>query len=125
SAAAFSPQRSFSSLYVYVNWVLVYFAMVLILNTPQRWLLAYVAFLLFRFKMAIHASRTWAGRGFTFDVDGVVGAPGWFYNSGELGIQMCILLPMSMGVIFAYREQWSRRMRLFMWMIPVCSEQAH
>jgi putative inorganic carbon (hco3(-)) transporter len=124
SFAAYSPQRSYSSLYLFTNWVLVYFAMVLILNSPQRWLLALLAFLLFSFKMALHASRSWAGRGFTFDIDGVVGAPGWFYNSGELGIQMCILLPLSLAFILAYRHQWTRRVRFFMWLIPISSVMA-
>jgi O-antigen ligase len=124
SFTAYSPPRSYATLNVFANWVLVYFAMVLILNNPQRWLLAFVAFLLFSFKMALHASRSWAGRGFSFDIDGVVGAPGWFYNSGELGIQMCILLPMSLAYILAYRQQWARRTRLFMWLIPLASVAA-
>ncbi len=124
SLTAYSPQRSVSQWSVYANWVLVYFAMALILNTSQRWLVAYFAFLMFSFKMALHASRTWAGRGFTFDVDGVVGAPGWFYNSGELGIQMCVLLPMSLAYVIAYRQRWSPLMRWFLWLIPLSSVMA-
>jgi putative inorganic carbon (hco3(-)) transporter len=124
SLAAYSPERSISQWSVYANWLLVYFGMALVLNTSQRWVVAYFAFLMFSFKMALHASRTWAGRGFTFDVDGVVGAPGWFYNSGELGIQMCILLPMSLAYVIAYRQRWSPLMRWFLWLIPLSSVMA-
>ena len=124
SLAAYYPQRSISQWSLFANWVLVYFGMVLILNTRQRWLVAYFGFLMFSFKMALHASRTWAARGFTFDIDGVVGAPGWFYNSGELGIQMCILLPMSLAYVIAYKQRWSHATRWFLWLMPVSSIMA-
>jgi O-antigen ligase len=48
------------------------------------------------------------GIGFGFQDWGATGAPGWFHNSGEFGIQMCIFLPLSVAFILALRHRWER-----------------
>src|SRR5690606_1688641 len=117
--AAYSSSFAFSNLYLYVNWVLAYAALVAVLQSHRRWAVAMALFLLFSFKMSQHGLRTWLGRGLSFADWGLAGAPGWFSNSGELGIQMCVFLPLSIAFILAYREHWSRSVRAVAWLMPV------
>jgi len=95
SLTAVYPSASFAAFKVYVNWVLVYVFLTLIVDTRTKYLLFYIAFLLYSLKMSQHGTRTFISRGFSFASWGATGAPGWFQNSGEFAIQMCIFLPLS------------------------------
>jgi len=116
---AYSRTEAFNNFDIYLNWVLLYFAFVRIVNTPRRWVLLMAAFLLFSFKMSQHGARVWAMRGFAFADWGLGGPPGWFENSGELGIQMCIFLPLSIGFILAFRSRWPRWVAGIAWLMPI------
>lgn len=119
SVFAYSRAEAFDKFDIYFNWVLLYFAFVSIVNTPSRWVLVMAAFLLFSFKMSQHGMRTWAMRGFSFADWGLGGPPGWFANSGELGIQMCVFLPLSVGFILAFQSRWSRLIVSAAWLMPI------
>lgn len=119
SIFAYSRVEAFNNFDIYLNWVLLYFAFVSIVNTPGRWVLVMAAFLLFSFKMSQHGFRTWAMRGFAFENWGLGGPPGWFENSGELGIQMCVFLPLSVGFVLAFQGQWPRWIAAIAWLMPV------
>jgi O-antigen ligase len=56
--------------------------------------------------MAQFALRNWAAMGFGFAKDGTGGGPGWFHNSGEFGIQMCVFLPLAIAFFLALRSNW-------------------
>lgn len=69
--------------------------------------------------MAQHAAIGWAKGGFEYRFWGVVGAPGWFYNSGEFGIEMCIFLPLSIYFIIALKRYWPPWKTAFFLLFPL------
>jgi O-antigen ligase len=89
----------------YVNWLLVYVLIAGVVTNPKRYFVFLVLFLLWSLKMSQHASRTFAERGFSFANWGATGAPGWFENSGEFAIQMCVFLPMSYYLMVGVRDR--------------------
>jgi len=119
SVFAFKPAESFSTLSIAVNWVLLYFLMTSIINTEKRFLIFILLFLLVSFKMSQHGFRSFAIRGFSFASWGASGAPGWFKNSGEFGIQMTIFVPLSIAFIVALKDYWGRAKRWFFYLLPV------
>src|SRR5690606_15925554 len=74
---------------------------------------------LYSFKMSQHGFRTWLGNGFGFSDWGATGAPGWFHNSGEFGVQMCVFLPLSVEFILAMRPHWNRWVRYLFYVMPI------
>jgi hypothetical protein len=104
---AFRPKDSYSQLSLYFSWVLVYGLITNIISNEDRFLVFMLAFLLYSTKMSQHGAQSFVGRGGGFAAWGATGAPGWFQNSGEFGIQMCIFLPISAYFIQALRPYWS------------------
>lgn len=119
SLGAINPDASFERWGVYFSWVLVYLLVTNIVTTEKRFFVFMLAFLLYSVKMSQHGFRTWAMRGFAFEGWGVTGAPGWFQNSGEFGIQMCVVLPLVVEFILALRPGWNRWVRWFFYLVPV------
>lgn len=106
SVVAYSPEYAYENLYVFISWVLVYFLIVNIVVTESRLFIFTLGFLLYSFKMSQHGTRSWAAIGFQFRDWGTYGAPGWFQNSGEFGIQMTIFFPLALYVWIELRKQW-------------------
>jgi O-antigen ligase len=119
SLGAVDPDASFERWGLYFSWVLVYLLVTNIVTTEKRFFVFMLAFLLYSFKMSQHGFRTWAMRGFSFEGWGVTGAPGWFMNSGEFGIQMCVVLPLVVEFILALRSGWSKPVRWISYLVPV------
>jgi len=117
SVTAFDPSISFSykNLSLYFGWVLIYLLIANSVDTEERFLLFVLCFLLYSFKMSQFGTRSWATVGFGWDDYGATGAPGFFQNSGEFGIQMCIFLPLVVAFILALREYWPRWARWVAW----------
>lgn len=118
SVFAFDPSESWKWMTVYVNWVLAYILIRGVVNTERRFLFFMVMFLLYSFKMGQHGTRTWVANGFAFSSWGASGAPGWFQNSGEFGIQMCIFLPLALYFFLALRKHWSPLKTAFFLALP-------
>lgn len=118
-AFAISPQIAFKNIYIYISWVLIYFLIINIVNTEDRFLLFVLMFLLYNFKMSQYALKGWARIGFSFGKDGTGGGPGWFENSGEFGIEMCIFLPLAVYFIIALKKQWPRWKRIVLTLLPI------
>ena len=118
SVFAYSPQASFDHLKVIVTWVIVYFLIINIVNSEKRFIIFFLSFLLYSFKMSQHGFLTWAERGFAFANWGVTGAPGWFQNSGEFGIQLCVFLPLSLCFIIALKDRWGWVAKVFFYLMP-------
>jgi putative inorganic carbon (HCO3(-)) transporter len=93
SIGAYRPEASFADLDIYFLWVAAYALIIHIVTTERRMLLLILAFVLFNLKMSLFATRAWISIGFAFRDWGTGGAPGWFANSGEFGIEMCVFLP--------------------------------
>lgn len=113
SSLSFSKLRSFS------DWFIIYFLIINIVTNERRFFLYISAFLLFSFKMSQHGFITWVQRGFAFSSWGITGAPGWFHNSGEVGIQMCIFVPLALFWLLAIRKYVSKKWLILLILLPV------
>jgi putative inorganic carbon (hco3(-)) transporter len=116
-ATAFDSSLAFGKLSDYLNWVVIYILIANLVDSEGRFLVFTLSFLLYSFKMSQHGTRGWAEAGFAFQSGGVTGAPGFFQNSGEFGVQMCVFLPIIVAFILGLRDRWPRPMRWFMWAI--------
>lgn len=93
SGTAIYPQVSFDDWNVWIIWLLAMMVVAGASRTRAELLMTFVLWCLWNFKMSQSAFRSWASAGFAFRDWGVAGAPGWFSNSGEFGIEMCVFLP--------------------------------
>ena len=77
-----------------------------------------LSFLLHSLKMAQHGTRSFIEGGGQFRTWGATGAPGWFTNSGEFAIQMCIFFSLSVMFFLALWRHWGFIKRLFFLVFP-------
>jgi putative inorganic carbon (HCO3(-)) transporter len=115
SVTAFEPAASYGRITDYFSWVVIYLLIANAVDTEGRFLVFTLSFLLYSFKMSNFATRSWAQDGFVYRDWGTTGAPGFFQNSGEFGIQMCIFIPLVVAFILALRDNWPRWMRWLAW----------
>jgi len=110
---AFDPKYSWEARNSMLGWVLFYFLTITIVNTEKRFFLFLLAYLLFSFKMAQNGAMTWALRGFSFASYGLVGAPGYFQNSGEFAIQMLIYGSLAIALVISLKPLWGKYKKWF------------
>ena len=113
------PQVSQDAILIYINWVMVYLLVANVASTEKRFFLFFGLFLLASLKMSQHGARSWVERGFSFASWGATGAPGWFHNSGEFGIQMCVFFPLSLYFMGALKKYWDKWKRILFLAVPV------
>lgn len=118
AASGYHPPTAFDHLGDFFSWLLIYFVIVRVVRTKTRFYLFFVLYMLCNFKMTQHGFLSWAQRGFSFDGYGVSGSPGWFQNSGEFGIQLCIFTPLIIAYIFAVRPYCGKFTRIFLYIVP-------
>lgn len=119
SMLAFDPRYAWKMKEFFYIWVIVYFLVINVLNSEKKLFLFTLLFLLFSFKMSQNGFITLAERGFSFTSWGLVGAAGWFRNSGEFAIQMMIFLTLSISFIYALKDFWGKKTRIFFYMMPI------
>ena len=90
SVLAYDPDTSFAALRTWLSWVVIFFLIANVVNDRQRLAFFVIVWLLCHSYMAQGGTRQFAMRGFHFAKWGVLGAPGWFRNSGEFAIAMCM-----------------------------------
>lgn len=112
------PNVSFSHWRTFFDWFIIYFLIIFVVCNEKRFFIFLLSFLIYSFKMSQHGFITWARRGFAFADWGVTGAPGWFQNSGEVGIQMCIYVPLAVAFILALYKYWSKLKLFFLICMP-------
>lgn len=112
SFSAYYPDVSFHFIPDYITWVLIFLLVSNIVTTEGRFLVFMCAYILYNLKMSQHAAISWASDGFAFRDWGVTGAPGWFHNSGEFGIQMNVFLPIAIAFILGLSAHWGRYLTL-------------
>lgn len=108
------PEISFSRLNIYINWVV---AFLLIANVPRnmrQWFLFIVLYLLWNIKMSQFGFRA-----FLLGAWGNGGAPGWFQNSGEFALEMCMFLPLSFHFLLGLYPELSKTKRLLLAVLPI------
>lgn len=112
SVFAYSPAAAWYDRTVWLNWLLLMLIVGAGIRTRSEFILLLLAYGLWNIKMTQHGVRSWVGIGFAFRDIGVGGAPGWFQNSGEFGIQMCVFLPIAAYYTYGAWPQlglWGRR----------------
>jgi putative inorganic carbon (hco3(-)) transporter len=119
SVNAMSFEAAIGKVPEFIAWMIIYFLIVNIVNTEKRFLVFMLSFLLYSFKMAQFSFRGWASQGFTFAASGTGGGPGWFQNSGEFGIQMCIFLPLGFYFFLGLKEYWPLWKKGFFILFPI------
>ena len=115
AVGAFYPNIAYDRLSLYFTWVVIYLMIANAVDTEERFLLFVFAFILYSLKMSLFGTRSWAMAGFVFREWGASGAPGFFRNSGEFGIQMCIFLPIIVAFIQGLGAHWPRWKRWVAW----------
>lgn len=115
---ALNSTIAFDKVPEFISWMIVYFLICNIVNTKERFLVFMLAFLLYSFKMAQFSFRGWARIGFGFSDWGTGGGPGWFHNSGEFGIQMCVFLPLAAYFFVALKGFWPLWKKALFLMFP-------
>ncbi len=118
SVFAYLPMKSLGKLDVFINWIILYFLFINVVNTEKRLIVFLLVFLLINFKMSQHGFISYASRGFSYAKWGLSGSPGWFQNAGDFGIQMLIFFPLSAAFILALKSHWGRIKRLFFYLLP-------
>lgn len=105
SFLAYWPATSYVNLEFFYTWVIIYFLIINIVNTPRRFYIFFLIFCLASFKLSLHGAQVWATRGFGFSSWGITGPPGFFRNSGELSIQMLCFFPVGYYLYTALKDR--------------------
>ncbi len=121
SLLAYNSSVSFDSIVIHINWIILFVIIVKQIDTEKRFYLFLIVFFLVNLKMSQHAYRVWAERGFSFASWGLSGSPGWFKNSGEFAIEMCVFFPLAYYFIFSLRTHWSKAKTFALIFILPCS----
>ncbi|KZZ40092.1 hypothetical protein A3758_09440 [Oleiphilus sp. HI0118] len=111
------PDWSYRHLANFYTWFVIYFLIINIVTTPQRFLCFLAIFCIASFKLSFSLALTWAMRGFAFTGWGLSGPPGFFQNSGELAIQMAVFWPIGLAVALSlrpYLPKWKRYVLILM-----------
>jgi O-antigen ligase len=119
SLFAFRPSVSWDKIDIAVNWIVVYFLMITIVNSERRFFILLLLFLLVNFKMSLFGFRTFVMRGFSFAGWGVSGSPGWFQNAGDFALQMVIFVPLAIVFVYELRKYWGWKKRLLLYLLPL------
>ena len=119
SITAYKPEVAQENLHGYLEWLFIILLVINIVTTESRFVVFMLLFLLCSFKMSQHGFQTWVLRGGSFAGYGAVGGPGFFHNSGEFAIQMCVFIPLSLAFIWALRDRWPRWKRWALASFPI------
>lgn len=102
---AWSPAAAFENYIFFFSWALVFVLISNIVVTEKRIFVFVLAFLLYNAQMSWGAMKQWASFGFGFRSWGVTGGAGFFNNSGEFGVAMCMFLPISLYFALGLRDR--------------------
>jgi len=108
SIFAYNPAISFDKLRNWLSWVLIFFLISNVINTKQRFAFFVFVWLGCHTYMAQGGTRQFAMRGFRFAPWGLIGAPGWFANSGEFAIAMSMYSAVAWHYYVAARSRMTR-----------------
>jgi len=116
------PEISRKFFMEFFNWIIIYFLVISIVNTKERFYVFLLIFLVSSAKIAIGTSKAWALRGFAFKDWGLNGPSGYFQNSGELAILMLLLFPLAYYLYQFLKERigkWERWFLIVCWVCPI------
>ncbi len=119
SVFAFQPISSWVAIVIPINWVILYFLIITVVNTEKRFFVFVLLFLLLNFKMSQFGFFTFVRRGFSYTGWGVSGSPGWWRDSGDFGIAMTVFFPLAIAFALALKDYWGRYKRWFFYFLPI------
>ena len=119
SIFAFQPSLSWNKIDIVINWIVVYFLFISIVNSEKRFFIFFLLFLIVNFKMSQHGFLSFASRGFAYATWGVIGSPGWFRNAGDFGIAMLLYTPLAVAFLLSLKHHWGKYKRLFFYFLPI------
>jgi putative inorganic carbon (hco3(-)) transporter len=89
------PSISWSHWFDFFSWYVIYFLIISIVTTRERYFIFLVIFLLANFKLSFFGAHTWMSRGFAFTNWGIAGPEGFFENSSDLSMEMLMFAPIA------------------------------
>lgn len=116
SVLAFRPSTSFGKLEIVVGWIIFYYLIISVVNTEKRFIIFLLFFFLANFKMSQYGARDFLTGG--YNRFGVSGSPGWFKDSGDLGIEMTIFVSLAVSFVFALKQYWGIYKKLLLYLMP-------
>lgn len=123
SLLAYFPEVSREYFVDFYSWVVIYFLIVNIVNTRQRFYIFLMILMFCSAKIAIGTTVNWAARGFRFTDWGLMGPRGFFQNSGELAILMLCLFPLAFYYYRAIHKKplrwWERALMIVFIAAPI------
>lgn len=117
------PELSKEHYIDFYSWAVIYFLIINIVNSRERFYIFLMILLFCSAKIAIGTALTWAARGFSFTGWGLMGPRGYFQNSGELAILMLTLFPLAFYFYQAVRNKpltwWERGLIVVFFVAPI------
>lgn len=108
SAFATFPSISWSHWFDFFGWYAIYFLIINIVTTSERYFIFLSIFLVANFKLSFFGARTWVSRGFGFSSWGIEGPPGYFQNSSDLSSEMLMFAPIAFELALFVKPQVKR-----------------
>ncbi|HSC68113.1 MAG TPA: DUF5935 domain-containing protein, partial [Cellvibrio sp.] len=121
-AFAAYPAVARDNFMLFFSWFVIYFLIINIVNTKERFYVFILIFIIAAGKIAIGTSKTWVFRGFSFTSWGLMGPSGYFQNSGELAILMLMLFPLAFYLYQAMKNRlavWEKVVLIALWICPI------
>lgn len=115
-AVAIYPAISWGRWFDFVEWYVIYFLVINIVTTSERYFIFLAIFLVANFKMSFFGARTWAFRGFGFASWGLMGPPGYFQNSSDFSGEMLMFAPIAFELAL-YVKPYVRRLTYWFLML--------
>ena len=115
-AAAVYPEAGMAKLNLWLSWLVVIYIVSSACDNEEQFILLIGAFILWNFKMSLGGFKSWASAGFRFRAWGISGPSGWFQNSGEFGIEMCVFLPIVIYFLiglYPHLARWKKGLLAF------------
>jgi len=106
----------------FFGWFVIYFLIINIVNTKERFYIFLIIYLIAAGKIAFGTSKSWVFRGFSFTSWGLMGPKGYFQNSGELAILMLMLFPLAFYLYVALKNKaktWEKFLLTIFWICPI------
>jgi len=113
------PDIAFDQFSVVLNWLIIYYLFIRIVTSKFRFFIVILLIMLASYKMSQHAAFSFARRGFTFERWGISGTPGFFGNAADLGVQMLIILPLSVLFFIRCSCYWGTFKKVFFVCFPI------
>ncbi|MEY4589422.1 MAG: hypothetical protein RL497_1498 [Pseudomonadota bacterium] len=122
SFTAYNTEISSRHFMDFFSWFVIYFLIINIINSPQRFYIFIFIYIIAAGKIAVGTSKSWAMRGFSFTSWGLMGPSGYFQNSGELAVLMVMLFPLTYYIyiyVAPFIRTWEKILLIVLWVTPI------